>query len=771
MKIKKSIPFIASFILIASSVFLCYLGGSSLHRIDRTNRINDFIGSITKERVYGEGLFADIKLNNDSLEEMNKCKSSFDEALNNKIGYASFYSKLQINENVEISDVTLLECNYVDNNFNDWHMYTDRNWHSIDDNCIFIPQSLEIKLLGNYKLDSIVGAEINVCSNGVTQTMKVSGTYNDVSKTIPGYFSRGYQANQIYKDIIFMSNKSICMFNPNRAIAMFSHDSANNGIKYNTLEEFSNRQGSSITLDFKNDEDTMGLWLQVSSNEVNPMSIVLSILIIFTMITILILFGALIDECLIINRNKSKKILYLYESVFYVFIIVVPLLSVIAFKNVTWNIFGFSTALVNKISLILISFTLFAYLGYFLYKNRVLFNKLIRKENNFETDNINESNGMCLFLGNFYTDSLLDSEFSNNKAISLSNSNYEKNFLTILQHSFKCVTSITYPAMFEKRKHIIKEESYVVDNLKVISLKNRMNKLNWFFVRKGIIKSYLLELSKKQNFESIYISTYHYSFIIKFIRNLFPDAKISMLLPDLPSIKISSSSKLHRLRMKFIEKNLKCNLKYIDFLLPITKQQAEYLGYPLDKCRIFECYFDAKKFDQIPKNSSEKYILYCGSLTDEYGVLDLINSFISTKSVDKFKLYICGSGNLAEKISDISDKNNKIVFLGMVSSEKALCLEKNASLIVVPDHVTREYSFHSKYIEILASGTPLLCYKPSGAKAEYIEFMNIIDNSISESIDNCLLYNYQDALEKAERAKKFIKNNKNLEYFKNEIIN
>lgn len=113
---------------------------------------------------------------------------------------------------------------------------------------------------------------------------------------------------------------------------------------------------------------------------------------------------------------------------------------------------------------------------------------------------------------------------------------------------------------------------------------------------------------------------------------------------------------------------------------------------------------DIKDFDKSPING--KYIYFGGSLMKEYGLYDLIDAFESLDLKD-IKLVICGHHLRNDLFDKINGKQN-IVYLGPVSYEDNLALEKGAILSVNPRPINQkidDYSIPSKTLECLSIGT------------------------------------------------------------------
>ena len=106
------------------------------------------------------------------------------------------------------------------------------------------------------------------------------------------------------------------------------------------------------------------------------------------------------------------------------------------------------------------------------------------------------------------------------------------------------------------------------------------------------------------------------------------------------------------------------------------------------------------------------YIFFGGALYERYGVKSLVDSF--HKSSCPFKLVIAGHGDLSKYIYDISKKDHRILFLGLVDKETLYTLEQHAHMNINPRpfewKLDRE-SVPSKLLEYLSSGAPTMSTK------------------------------------------------------------
>ena len=378
----------------------------------------------------------------------------------------------------------------------------------------------------------------------------------------------------------------------------------------------------------------------------------------------------------------------------------------------------------------------------------------------------------CVFIGNFFNQNMID-KYSKYTTLSIGNDNYEKHFIKILDNVFENVICFSAPALpkasFKFPFLFIKKDFEITGKIEkhyIPFLNSRFacNKENNLF--KEISK---VLVSGELNY--VFISTYHHASLIKRIKQKYPNTYLVLLIPDLPNISVSEQSLFARKYIKNITKIFFESLQFVDLILPITNKQLEQLpNYKNDRF-IYETYFEAGLFDSIIVEKKNQ-ILYAGSLSKAYGVLDLIEQFKKAKTLN-CQLVICGKGDCEKEVANLANDSEHIIYLGLVSKEKVYELEKQSLLIVCPDKESRPYSFHSRYLEYLASGTPILTFRPEGAKEEYLQFFNLVEDyggDLSVALEKILINDYDNALKKAYKAKDFIRNQKSCDVFSKELV-
>lgn len=156
---------------------------------------------------------------------------------------------------------------------------------------------------------------------------------------------------------------------------------------------------------------------------------------------------------------------------------------------------------------------------------------------------------------------------------------------------------------------------------------------------------------------------------------------------------------------------------------------------------VMEALCDEKLSDVVWESADKsfpKVIMYAGGLEEKYGLKMLVQAF-RTISDDDIELHLYGSGSYVEELVDETKEDRRIKFWGVKSNAEIVDAESKATLLVNPRFKTEEftrYSFPSKNMEYMVSGTPLLTTKLPGMPSEYYPYVYMIED---ESVDGFAL--------------------------------
>ncbi len=205
-----------------------------------------------------------------------------------------------------------------------------------------------------------------------------------------------------------------------------------------------------------------------------------------------------------------------------------------------------------------------------------------------------------------------------------------------------------------------------------------------------------------------------------------------------------------------------CN-KYI----LLTEQMSQRINSK-KKYIVLEGHVDTrmeKKENCLGKKADKKICIYAGGLYRKYGVEKLVQAF-KRLEIDDAELHIYGDGDYADELR--KNKNKSIIYHGIVSNEEVIQAEIQATLLINPRPSNEEftkYSFPSKNMEYMASGTPVLTTKLPGMPKEYNRYVYVFeDESIEgmiETMKKVLNKPREELHKKGMLAKKFVMKYKN----------
>lgn len=252
-------------------------------------------------------------------------------------------------------------------------------------------------------------------------------------------------------------------------------------------------------------------------------------------------------------------------------------------------------------------------------------------------------------------------------------------------------------------------------------------------------------LKSKDNRPGVIVSySAHVPFLwaIKKAKKTCPDIATCLIVPDLPEYMNLSNRKslLYRL-LKYIENRfINSLLKNIDSFVLLTKHMAQPLKIGERPYIVIEGMVNPKDWvatSMVVKQISDaKSILYTGTLNVKYGILTLLEAFKLIKD-ESYHLWICGEGEGEYEIRRLSATDKRVKWFGRVTRDKALELQRQATVLINPRGAEGEftkYSFPSKIMEYLLSGRPVIAYKLPGMPDCYDRNIFFIEGNTPEAM-------------------------------------
>lgn len=211
-------------------------------------------------------------------------------------------------------------------------------------------------------------------------------------------------------------------------------------------------------------------------------------------------------------------------------------------------------------------------------------------------------------------------------------------------------------------------------------------------------------------------------------------------------------------------------IKRYDAYVLLTQQMNDVINKKKHPYIVMEGQIDInvrESDNKITGKYDKNVCLYSGSLHKKYGIDVLVDAFDKAK-IENAELHIYGDGDYVEKIRELSNKNENIKYFGFKSNEHIVEEQKKALLLINPrptDKKYTKYSFPSKNMEYMASGTPTLTTMLPGMPTEYNEYVYLIEDETPEGLSNTLKIVLSISREvlhkKGLRAKEFVLKEKN----------
>ncbi len=208
------------------------------------------------------------------------------------------------------------------------------------------------------------------------------------------------------------------------------------------------------------------------------------------------------------------------------------------------------------------------------------------------------------------------------------------------------------------------------------------------------------------------------------------------IVTDLPDMERSSG---------FLRKVNNHLFKKADAFILLTEQMNERVNPNNKPYLVAEGHVDSEAPSQKQEISYEieegkKVLIYAGGLKKKYGLGMLAEGFVKADIPDA-ELRIYGRGEYEEQLRQLCEKHSRIRYMGVIPNSEVVTEEQKASLLVNPrptDEEYTRYSFPSKNMEYMVSGTPMLTTKLAGMPEEYLPYIYLIEDESEDGVAQAL---------------------------------
>lgn len=379
-----------------------------------------------------------------------------------------------------------------------------------------------------------------------------------------------------------------------------------------------------------------------------------------------------------------------------------------------------------------------------------------------------------LYLGCFVEPSQQDYLERQAKAvITVSTTTFQRAFLSGFEKSrikpdiINCPDIGSWPQRCKKIKIPSSTVSYYGMRCRNVSFYNIS-----YLKRKSITASLEKEIDKwmiDKKDEKVFIIVYSmiYSYLKAAIdtKKKYNNVEVCCIVLDLPEFFGDNSSLLYKVTSGSTKKTYELVYQVDSFIL-LTKYMTKPLQVGKKPWMLMEGIYAPRLFEPVQKHS--KTVLYTGKLDKRFGLRELVDNFSSLDG--DIELWICGNGLDKKYVEEAARKDRRIKYFGQVKQDRVLKMQREASLLINPRKPEGEYtkySFPSKTMEYMASGTPTLMYRLPGMPIDYDDKV-VLFNDMSDKTFCTILKEWlnkpQEELDAfGEKARKFILDNKTAE--------
>ena len=347
-----------------------------------------------------------------------------------------------------------------------------------------------------------------------------------------------------------------------------------------------------------------------------------------------------------------------------------------------------------------------------------------------------------VFVGFYYDQEKAEDLLSVTKgSISAAANQYQQGFLSGLGEDTQILTTISmgiYPRrskrLFFKKEHKICAFGHIT----------YLPFVNFFFVkdlmfRRGLYRA-LKKIIESQDQTTVYIYSLNVVFekVMASLKRKFGErVHFCLIIPDLPGRYGIVRKGLRGIRDR-LEVGPKMKLtKWADRFVFLT--EAMKALFPEKPYAVVEGFLPVEDFDRTA-NRVPKSVLYTGTLAEEFGINTLLEAFSSIPDPDA-QLWICGAGGVQEKIQQMAQKDPRIQYKGFLPKQQIAVLQSQCDVLVNPRTDKGEYtkySFPSKTMEYLLSGSKVVMYRLPGIGEEYYQYIRIVDQPGAEALAHTL---------------------------------
>lgn len=235
--------------------------------------------------------------------------------------------------------------------------------------------------------------------------------------------------------------------------------------------------------------------------------------------------------------------------------------------------------------------------------------------------------------------------------------------------------------------------------------------------------------------------------LAKFVKRHYK-TKVIGILTDNPH-------NLSNVKERYIE-NVEKGFNICDGYIFLTEDLNQYANVNKKPFTVISGVLSYTKIKSDLDDKFGKYLYFAGALYERYGVRNLLEAFLASKS--DLRLVIAGHGPMKDEISLLAESHPRIDFLGAISPYQSLMYANEAYININPrplDQSLDKYSVPSKVIEFVNTGKPVISCSHSLLKTIYQDNVYWAEDSVEglTKAINEVSNHYPNYLTKAAIAK------------------
>ena len=164
----------------------------------------------------------------------------------------------------------------------------------------------------------------------------------------------------------------------------------------------------------------------------------------------------------------------------------------------------------------------------------------------------------------------------------------------------------------------------------------------------------------------------------------------------------------------------------------------------------------------LERKHRPRVCLYAGGVSRQYGLANLVEGFRMADLPDT-ELHIYGPGDYVEELKAVAAEDSRVKYGGMLLNTEIVDKEMEATLLVNPRPTAEEFvkfSFPSKTMEYMSTGTPVLTTVLPGMPEEYHPYVYLIRDEtpqgIARALKDTLAQSDEALLQKGMAARNFV---------------